>query len=82
MLIINESYLSPILIDEYCTLSANEITRFENQLQQQQSGSHQVFDTTHITECILNIYGRNQPISTGTCNEVKPSLTVNSRKPG
>jgi hypothetical protein len=30
--IIESSFLSPILIDEYCTLSANEIVCFENQL--------------------------------------------------
>ena len=69
------------LIGGYCTLWANEIVSFENQLLQQQSGSRLEFDTTHITECILNFYGGYQHTSTGACNETigKPSLTVGSR---
>jgi len=55
--IITESpFALSILIGEYCTLSANEIVRFENKL-----NSSPVFDTTHFTECILNIYAGNQP---------------------
>ena len=66
--IIKSSFLSPILIDGYCTLSANEIACFENQL------NSSVVPVWYLTQPALGTrymskYLQHQPTSAGVCYE-------------